>query len=206
MTNILNRNLVFAFIILFMVVSCGASGNARVLVVPTADTLRPGQTNLGYYLHRQTHYLEANFGIVDGLSMGVTGIVRDVQFRGNARLRILEESVQMPGIAVGMEFGSKVSLYGTVSKQLGAAGVRGHLAFGSGRYSKGMAGVSAVINPVQVKTAGGYQMPSMSIALEYDGTGLNAGLMAQFSPQFSAHLAVSDFRELGLGLNYRIGF
>lgn len=204
----MRRNLVFVLIVFIFVVSYGAPGYARVLVVPTADTLRGGQANLGYYLHRQNHYLEANFGIADGINLGVTGIVReDIHFRGNLKVGLLKESMERPGVAVGMELGqSQLGFYGVVSKQLGAAGLRGHLAFGSGRYSKGMIGLSAVINPVQVKTAGGYQMPSLSAALEYDGQGLNAGLMAQFSSQFSAHLAVSDFREIGLGLNYKIAF
>ena len=79
---------------------------------------------------------------------------------------------------------------------------QGPCCLGRGRFSNGMVGVSYVLNPVQVNN----NTPVVTLGVEYDGQGLNGGLIAQFAQNVSAHVYLSDFQRLGAGLRYRLAF
>lgn len=177
---------------------------ARIMVVPTADVLSDGTVELRLYNHRGRTYLSGAVGILGSLQADVTAIMAsETQLRTALQLALLKEQQSAPGLGLGVEIsGSRVDFYGILSKQLGMAGIRGHLAWGSGRYSNGMVGVSYVLNPVRVNP----NSPTMTLGVEYDGQGLNSGLIAQFAPNLSAHVYLTDFQRLGAGLKYRLSF
>ena len=66
-----------------------------------------------------------------------------------------------------------------------------------------MAGISLVLNPVKVKTKSGFVLPTATAVIEYDGQGLNGGLIAQFSPRLKVRLMLVNLREPGFGLSYK---
>ncbi len=173
---------------------------SKILTVPTADV--PGNTlELDFLYHRGVSSLGAQFGFYPGLSGGIRQ-----EFGGylyaTLKAAILEETQSRPGLAVGGELSlNKQHLYVVASKQLGMPGLRGHLAFGLGRYSRGMAGVSFMLNPVKVSN-----VPTTSFFLEYDGQGLNGGLTAQFSPELKANIGLSMGYGMSFGLSYKTAF
>jgi len=174
------------------------------MVVPTADVLNDGTIELRLYNHRGRTYLSGAAGMFGTLQVEATGIFSaDTVVRSALQLALVKEQQDLPGLAVGVEFDDSVlGFYGVVSKQLGLAGLRGHVAWGSGRFSKGMVGVSYVVNPVQVNS----NSPIITVGAEYDGNGFNGGISAHFTPNLSAHVYLSDFQSLGAGLKYRFAF
>lgn len=194
-----------AVLILFVLLfSAGLPAQARIMVVPSADVLSDGSVELRLYNHLGKTHLGAAAGMFGSLEAEVTGIMSNqTQLRTGLKLALVKEQQGVPGVAVGLELlDSHLAFYGVLSKQLGLAGFRGHVAWGSGRYSNGMVGVSYVLNPVQVNK----NAPVMTLGIEYDGQGLNGGIIAQFSPGLSAHVYLSNFQRLGAGLRYRVAF
>ncbi len=196
------RNYPFIVFVLFAVLIVGAmpAAASRILSMPTADVIGEA-LELNFLYHRGISSLEAQYGFYPGLSGGLRQ-----EFGGNLyatlRAAIVEETQSLPGFALGGELSLKQPhLYAVASKQLGLPGLRGHLALGTGRYAKGMAGVSLMLNPVQVKNA-----PTTSLFVEYDGDGVNGGLTAQFSPELKANLGLSSGYGLSFGLSFRAAF
>ena len=180
-----------------------AQVQARIIAVPSADVLRDGAIELSLFNHRGKTHLRGTVGMFDVMEAEVGGIFSSkTQLRTALKLALVKEQAQVPGVGLGMEMtDSRIDFYGVLSKQL-VAGIRGHIAFGSGRFSKGMVGLNYVLNPVQVNK----NTPLLSLGVEYDGSGLNTGITAKFAPNFSALLYLSDFQRLGAGLNYRFSF
>ena len=171
-----------------LLVAAAVPAGARIMVVPSADVLRDGTVELRLYNHRGQTYLSGAAGMLGTLQAEVTGIISSkTELRTALQLAVLREQQTVPGVALGVEMqNSRLDFYGVLSKQLGLPGVRGHLAWGSGRFSKGMVGVSYVLNPVQVNT----KAPTMTLGMEYDGRGFNGGIIAQFNPAVSAYVLI----------------
>lgn len=179
---------------------------SRILTTPTADLLGSGWAELDYNYLRGQNSLEFNLGLHPWVNLGVRQYFGD-SLVGTAKISLVTEGKDRPGLAFGGEVGlNRQDFYLALSKQLGAPGLRGHVAWGSGRFSKGMAGLGLVLNPVQVKTGQGWVLPTTSLVLEYDGHGLNGGLVAQFTPDFQAYLATPFGQGVGFGLNYKVAF
>lgn len=198
-----------ALILLFFMffTSTSAVLASRVLVVPTADSLGTGVGELAYSYHRNKGSLELNVGLYPGVNLGMRQEFGGSLF-GTLKVAILEETQNRPAFALGGELtvGKTQHIYAVLSKQLGTPGVRGHLALGTGRYSRGMAGVSLMLNPVQIKNNQGLTLPTTSLILEYDGKGLNGGITAQFNSAFQGYVAVATEHGLGFGLDYKLAF
>lgn len=197
--------LILLITLLLTIPSSGALAS-RVLTAPTGDLLASGHAELDYNYLRNQSSLEFNLGLHPRINLGIRQYLKTILV-GTAKVSVLTESKDRPALAVGGEFGKgNPSVYVAMSKQLGAPGLRGHLAWGSGRYSKGMAGLGLVLNPVQTKTDRGWTVPTTSVVLEYDGQGLNGGLVAQFTPEFEAYLSTPFNDGIGFGLNYKVAF
>jgi hypothetical protein len=179
---------------------------SRILTAPTADLLGVGLGELDFNYQRERGSLEVNLGLHPQANLGVRQYFGG-SLVGTAKIGILTEGKDRPGVALGGEIGlGEQNFYVALSKQLGAPGLRGHLAWGSGRYSRGMGGIGLVLNPVQVKTTQGWVLPTTSLVFEYDGRGLNGGLVAQFNPEFQGYLSTSFGQGVGFGLNYKVEF
>ncbi|NLM39334.1 MAG: YjbH domain-containing protein [Firmicutes bacterium] len=180
-----------------------AQVQARIIAVPSADVLPDGAIELSLFNHRGNTHLKGSVGMFNQLQADLGGVFSsEAHLRTALKLALVKEQTAVPGVALGMEItDSRLDFYGVLSKQL-VSGIRGHLAFGSGRYSKGMVGLSYVLNPVQVNK----NAPLLTLGVEYDGSGLNTGITAKFAPNFGAHIYLSDFQRLGAGLNYRFSF
>lgn len=202
---------VFYFAILsavFILLSAAApavSAADRVFVMPTAD-VTPTQLELEYSYQRGKSILDLTAGLLPGFNVGVRQQFGG-SFSATAKAAILTETEDRPGLALGGELSTHgQNIYGVLSKQLGRPGFRGHVGVGTGRYSRGMAGVTLMLNPVRVKSSLGVMLPATSLAAEYDGKGLNAGLAFQFSSEFRGYLALQGGHGLGFGFNYRTQF
>ena len=174
---------------------------SRVLDMPTADV--PDEAlELDFLYHRGVGSLRAQVGFYPGLSAGLR---QDFGGHLYATLKaaILQETQEWPGLALGadLSLGKQQHLYAVVSKQLGNPSLRGHAAIGLGRYSRGMAGVSYVLNPVKVNN-----LPTTSLFVEYDGRGLNGGLIAQFAPGLKAKIGLASGHEISFGVSYKAAF
>lgn len=197
------RKISYALVALFIlfVTSANPVFASRILSVPTADVPN-NALELDFIHHRGRSSLGAQFGFYPGLSGGLRqGFGDDRQLYVTLRAALIEETQSLPGLALGGELSlSRQHVYAVLSKQLGIPGLRGHLAFGLGRYSRGMAGVIYMLNPVKVK-----DVPTTSVFAEYDGQGISGGVVAQFSPELKASLAVSS-DGASFGLSYKAVF
>lgn len=190
---------IFLVLIVAMTIPVTAS---KILAVPTAD-IHNDALDIDFFYHRGLSTLGAQFGFYPGLSAGLRQeFGQSNQLYATLRAALIEETQARPGLALGAEFSLKQQhLYAVISKQLGIPGLRGHVALGSGRYSRGMAGVIYMLNPVKVNNA-----PTTSVFIEYDGQGFNGGLTAQFSPELKASVALSSGHGLSIGFNLRTAF
>ncbi|MCK9525131.1 MAG: hypothetical protein M0R49_04290 [Limnochordia bacterium] len=175
---------------------------SRILVVPTAD-VADNMLELDFLYHRGLSSLQAQFGFYRGLSGGLRqDFADDSQLYVTFRAALIEETQTLPGFALGGELSlGRQHLYAVASKQLGIPGLRGHLALGLGRYSRGMAAVSFMLNPVKVTN-----VPTTSVFVEYDGQGINGGLVTQFSPELKASIGLSSGHGMSFGLGYKAAF
>ena len=195
--------ILFVLFVLLLAATSSATAS-RILTVPTAD-VTDDTLELDFHYHRNISSLGAQFGFYPGLSAGLR---QEFAPDGKGQLyltlkaAIIEETQSLPGFALGGELSfNRQHLYAVASKQLGMPGLRGHIALGLGRYSRGMAGVSYVLNPVKVSN-----VPTTSVFMEYDGQGLNGGLVAQFSPELKANLGLSFGHGISFGVNYKAAF
>lgn len=177
----------------------------RALLMPTADVSH-NQLELEYSYYRGQSILDLTAGLFPRLNVGIRQ-----EFKGNfsaiAKAAILAETENRPGLALGGELSTNGQhVYAVLSKQLGRPGFRGHVGLGTGRYRLGMAGVTLMLNPVRVKSGPGLMFPATTLAAEYDGMGINAGLAFQFSPEFRGYLALIGGHGLGFGFNYKAEF
>lgn len=178
----------------------GSVGAVQLSAVPTADAVASGTVELAYTCGG-VHAVGLELGLHPNFSAGVRQVVGG-RFYVTAKAVLMEETAQLPGIAVGGEFSSgSQDLYAVLSKQLGAPHLRGHLAWGLGRYSRGMAGVTLMLNPVKVSS-----VPTTSLFMEYDGHNLSGGVTAQFSPELGANLGVALGRGLNFGIHFKLAF
>lgn len=192
---------VMIVLILLSVILSTPALAGKVLVVPTAEVLPKGLLQVDYVYHRGVSSLHLGLGFYPGLSAGVRQDFGG-QLSFGLKAAIIEETEKLPGFALGGDLGlGKQHIYATLSKQLGIPGLRGHATFGTGRYSRGMAGVTFMLNPAKVRN-----VPTTSLFAEYDGQGLNAGVIAQFSPELRANLALAAGHGLSFGLNYKVAF
>ncbi len=197
-TTILN---LVAFLILFAAITHPVAAS-RILTMPTAD-VHNDTLEIDFFYHRGSSILGAQYGFYPGLSAGLRQeLGGSNRLYATLRAAISEETQSRPGVALGGELSLKQQhLYVVISKQLGIPGLRGHAALGFGRYSRGMAGVIYVLNPVKLNDA-----PTTSVFVESDGQGVNGGLIAQFSPELKAKVALSSGNGLSIGLNLRTAF
>ncbi len=185
---------------IFFVVLTTPAIASKVLVMPTGDV--PVETlEMDFLYHRGLNSLGAQIGFYPGLSAGLRQDFGG-QLYATVKAAIIEETQNRPAFALGGELSvNRTHLYAAVSKQLGNPSLRGHVAFGLGRYSRGMAGMTLMLNPVKVNNA-----PTTSLFMEYDGQGINGGLIARFSPELKANLGIAFGHGLSAGLNYKVAF
>lgn len=192
-------------IVLILMCLAGFAEAGRVLTMPSAD-VSDRQLALEYDFYRGEHRFELQSGVYPGILVGLRQQSQG-EFSLIAKAAVLGESGDWPGLALGGELSYKTrSIYAVLSKQLGSPALRGHLAFGTGRYASGMAGLSLMLNPVQTRSKGGLLLPTFLLAAEYDGKGLNSGLVVEFSPAFSGYLAFSGAQSFGIGFNFTAEF
>ncbi len=194
------RSIVWSIVVV-CAVWAGSAQAAQLVAMPTADAAAPGTLELDYLFHRGLHTARLELGLHPNFS---AGLKQEVGGRLYATVKavLAPETEQWPGLAIGGEFSSsRQNLYAVISRQLGAPHLRGHLAWGLGRYSRGMAGVTMMLNPVKVNNA-----PTTSLFLEYDGQGLAGGVQAQFSPELGVNLGLAFGHGLNMGVRYRLAF
>ena len=197
------RKTPYVIVTLFMILALLSipAAASKIFSVPTADVAGDA-FELEFLHHRGQSSVGAQFGLLPGLSGGLRqNFGPDRQLYATLRGALVEETQSRPGFALGAELSLKQQhIYAVVSKQLGVPGLRGHFALGTGRYSRAMAGVIYMLNPVKVSN-----VPTVSVFAEYDGQGLAGGVITQFSPEFKANLAVSS-QGASFGLGYKAVF
>jgi hypothetical protein len=203
----LKKRSIVVFLVLVLALTVTQSGLAadRVLSIPTGD-VTDKELEIAYRSERGTGVFELSAGLMPGFQVGLRQHLGSM-FYVTAKGALWAETASRPALAVAGELSTAgVDFYGLVSKQLGRPGFRGHLGFGTGRYSRGMAGVTLMLNPVRTKTSWGLTVPTTTLAAEYDGRGFNAGAAFQFTPELGGYLALQGGNGLGFGLNYKLQF
>lgn len=195
------RSMIWSMVVVIIVVA-GSCQAERVAAMPTADGAAPGTLELDYLFHRGGHSVGLEVGLHPNFSAGVRQEVGG-RLYATVKAVLMPETEEWPGLALGGEFSSAHQhLYAVLSKQLGAPHVRGHLAWGLGRYARGMAGVTVMLNPVKVNA----NVPTTSLFVAYDGQGLAGGLQAQFSPELQATVGLDLSGGLSAGMRYKLAF
>jgi hypothetical protein len=194
------RSIIWSIVVVLML--CAGTGQAsRVLVMPTADGLAERSFELDYVYHGGRHDVLLQLGVHPNFSAGLKQEVGGPLY-AVVKAVLAPETAERPGLALGGELSvARQDLYAVVSKQLGAPHIRGHLALGLGRYSRGMAGVTFMLNPVKVSN-----VPTTSLFFEYDGQDVAGGVTAQFSPELKTSLSLSLGHGLSVGMNFKMEF
>ncbi|HHT36021.1 MAG: YjbH domain-containing protein [Candidatus Wallacebacter cryptica] len=180
-------------------------GSTGLINIPTASIMPSGSVGAAFHQLRGGGHFSVVLGAFPGVEVGLASHFKQHSqtFSGSVKVQILQEQ-DYPAVAVGLTTdGSQASYYLVGSMQLGIPGVRGHLGFGSGRYSRGFAGISSVLNPVSIVSSDRkFTVPVTSLLVELDGTGLNAGVSLKFNQTLDARLMLMNFDSLGLGISY----
>jgi len=185
-------------------------GSTGLLVTPSADVLGVREWNV--HVHGTDDFVSygVNFGALDKLEIGVTGL--DVQHGGdthaliNLKYRIVPETKSVPAVAIGAvdisdELDIDPSIFLVVSKALGSlssAGSNGmqwraHLGIGQGLYDTVFGGIDLVVTP------------RVMLIAEYDSNDFNFGVRLGLTPEVRADLSALD-GNFGAGLSYVASF
>ncbi len=183
-------------------VSSEIFSDSGLIDIPTGKVLKHGIFGVGVYapfqdvsqFQRNTVIFRVNFGMFDRLELGATHILphssdASRSFLAHLKAHIITESGLIPNVALGIEnLGDKVSYkwntyqhqssYLVISKTFNLPRIHlisGHIGIGNNRFADDeqpigfFAGVSTEISPAFARGDIGFN-------LEYDGTGVNAGI------------------------------
>lgn len=185
------------------------NGSTGLINIPTAGTLAESNLIVSYHHFKGSGTIALTMGVFNGVEVGVSSRLRTGEpLNGNLKVKLLQETSTVPAFAVGLEtYMGTPMYYGVLSKQIGAAGVRGHIGIGTGKYRHGVLGISAVLNPVTISSVNkSLKVPVTTLIAEYDGSGLNTGLSFRFNSDFSGKVFVSKMKDFGFGLSYTARF
>lgn len=205
------RILLMQIVFLMLIIISAPVFASNVFSIPTGDTLNPGTLEVDYSFVGGGNTLDLNYGIYSGLNIGVSQWFGSggSSLAGSLKVGLMGETQTTPALAVGGALGSGGGeIYLALSKQLGTPVIRGHagIGVGTGANVRPMAGVTAVLNPVQVQKGNKKAGPTTVVFLEYDNGGVNGGIMSHFNPNFKAKLGLATNSGLLLGLNYKVSF
>mgnify|MGYP000995002856 CR=1 FL=1 len=182
-------------------------GPTGLITIPTADVIQPGQFNVAGFMAGENYIVAINGAPIPSLEMGI-GVREQGDSPGylNAKLQVIPETRDFPGIAVGaLDIADSLQrkMYVVLSKNMPDLGVRAHL----GIETPGdplFAGVSKVLNTVSVNRPGEKGLILQTILLgEVHGSDLSVGAQIRFTPNITLHLAYHDLQEgvIGLSIN-----
>lgn len=184
-------------------------GSTGLINIPTASVAPSGSFSAAYHLFGGGSHLSMILGAFPNVEVGLVSRFGEpgAGFFGSVKVQLLQEG-DYPGVAVGLTTnGDTASYYIVGSMQIGAPGIRGHIGFGSGQFSRGFAGISSVLNPVTVISSDRkFSMPVTTVIVETDGWRINTGLSLKFNQELSAKVMVSGFKDFGFGVSYSYRF
>lgn len=177
--------------------------------VVTADVMPKGTANIRLLQVGSNPELSFTVGISDNLEVslafgqsGKNDPYSSLELKG----RILPESKDSPGLAVGM---FNKSVYVVTSKRLDVgSGIRGHLGVSVGEDAGPFIGLEKSLNAVSVsrQNTSSVKLPPTIGIVELSHSGLNVGVRLLISPEFTLDLALSDMKTLTLGGSLKLGF
>lgn len=205
-----NTSLILTVLIMSMLITgigqaSSVDGATGLINIPTASTMTASTASLSYHSFKGGNYASVIVGVAPGVEAGLSARFGDkTNLFGSLKVNLVKE-LDYPAVSVGLRAGNdQLNYYAVASMQLGAPGVRGHAGIGTGRYSSGFAGLSIVLNPVSVSTTNRkITVPLTTAIFEYDGSGLNAGVLLKFNNSLNGKIYLSDFSSLGFGVNYK---
>ena len=179
----------------------GSTGN---LVTPSADVVRPGQFDLGYYRETGEKTAVAAVGMGKNWELSAARRERDhgADYTAvNLKYAVTQESITEPGLALGVEDISaeeERSLYVVASKGL-PFGISLHAGCGNGSYGGLFYAVEKKITP---HAAGGV-FPDASVLVENNGHETDYGLRLSLSKGLKATVGWRDGEKfIGFTYNY----
>ena len=178
-------------------------GPTGLINVPTADVNVPGRLDLAMHHLKSRTSLVASYGVLDTLEagIGVHNLGGDSELSINVKGVLIEETADLPALALGLSGVEDTTYYMVASKSLPGLGIRGHLGIGSGRVDGLFIGAEKVLNPVTVTTSGqGMRIPVTTLMAEWDGSDLNIGADFAFSYGLKVRVMINDMDSLGVGL------
>lgn len=203
-----NRMILMLVMVLILTMFSSPVLASKLFAVPTGDILRPETLEVDYAFAGGYNTLNLNYGIYSGWNVGVSQGFGSggTSLAGMLKIGILEETDNRPALAIGgtLSVGGGGDIYATVSKQLGSPVLRAHGGMAIGSNVRPMVGITATLNPVQVKVGNKLSAPTTTVFLEHDGGSVNGGIIAHFAPNFKAKLGLATSSGLLFGLNYKI--
>ena len=181
----------------------GVFGNTELVMVPSADTLRTQQFELGFHAMTDGPWFgEFHLGIAPGFEVGVDAI-EDNDLGLRLKYRFLEETKDTPALAVGINDVGRddVSPYIVASMRFPKTFIRWHLGLGGGWYDGLFLGLSTDLNTI----SSGKKGTPISLMLEVVNGDLNAGAGINFAPGWKLDVGIVS-QELLLGLTYQNSF
>lgn len=184
-------------------------GPTGLITTPTADTMKSGGFNFGLFRWSEANYLTFNMSPMDNLEFGVTGETGDhwSYVWANVKFRLVPESKQYPGVAVGvtdlLDDYSR-GAYVVVTKNLSEIGMRGSIGVKSGGGL--IAGIAKDFNTVSITSGKRSAGPNTTFMAEIDGSDLNLGVGIGLTPQLRANVYLYDMNSAVLGLSYQAKF
>jgi len=179
----------------------GSTGN---IVVPSADVLRLGQFDLGYYHETGEKTAVAAVGISRNWELSAARREREhgTDYTAvNLKYAVAQESITEPGLAIGVEDISAEgdrSLYVVASKGL-PFGIRLHAGCGNGSYGGLFYAVEKKITP---HAAGGV-FPDAAVLVENNGHETDYGIRISLSKGLKATAGWHDGEKfIGFTYNY----
>lgn len=177
--------------------------------VVTADVMPKGTANVRLLHSGSNPELSVTAGIAENLEISVAfgqHGKKNPYSSLELKARILPESKDSPGLAVGM---FNKSVYVVASKRLDVgSGVRGHLGVSVGEDAGPFLGVEKALNAVSVsrQSTDSFKFPPTLGIIELSHTGVNVGVRVLVGPEFTLDLSLNDLKTLSLGGSVKLGF
>ncbi len=185
-------------------------GFGSLITVPTADILQETELNLNYQRIGDGDIIGANYGIRQGVQLGIDICwidgLDDGDMHPKLKVNLLQEdNGYRPQLSIGV---NDHDYYLVASKMTSYYNLRAHLGIAEDDLIEDnlFIGVSKVLNPVTITTNdNSYSIPVTTLMAEYNN-GLNLGAKCEFDFGAEVNLGVLDFDEFTFGIGFKNNF
>lgn len=179
-------------------------GTSGLFSLPTADFLPDCRARAALHYFDDAPVMSLGAGLGAGAELYISAVLKP-KWANNVlgfKAHVLDETDDMPSLAVGIEGVDELGAYIVASKTL-SGWWRMHAGIGGGTREGLFIGFSKLLNPLRVAPPGGRWIGSRTEAkMELAGSDLTLGLSLQIDERLRVGISVSNMERANFAVSY----